>query len=161
LSKSAITDAQRELIERIGVLHDRFGLPPAAGRVLGLLLVCEQPELTFDEIRFELSLSKSSTSAAVNLLLQVGTIEYTTRPGERKRYFRKKFDDWERSLLDRMSVLFSLRGLLAEALELREGAPEESNRAIARMVEFLGYLEGEIEDAYRRWENVSPTPKSE
>ena len=157
MSEPHLSQPQRELIEKIGVVHDRFGLPPAASRVLGLLLVCERPELTFDQIRAALSLSKSSTSAALNLLLQVGTIEYGTHPGERKRYFRKKFDDWERSLLERMANFFSLRELLAEALELREGPSDASpNPAIARMVDFLGYLEGEIEDAYRRWEEANP-----
>lgn len=156
MSEPTLTEPQRRLIEKIGVVHDRFGLPPAAGRVLGLLLVCEQSELTFDEIRAALPLSKSSTSAALNLLLQVGTIEYGTRPGDRKRYFSKKFDGWERSLLERMKVFFSLRGLLAEALELRPHASEESNRAIARMVEFLGVLESEMDDAHRLWEEGLP-----
>ena len=161
MSEPALTDAQPALIERVGVVHDRFGLPPAAGRVLGLLLVCEQPELTFDQIRSELSLSKSSTSAALNLLLQVGTIEYGIRSGERKRYSRKRFEHWERSLLERMSMLFSLRGPLAEALELRRDASEASNRAIARMVDFLGYLEGQIDDVYRRWEAEAPPASKE
>lgn len=152
MSESTLTDKQRDLIERIGVLHDRIGFPPATSRVLGLLLVTQEPELTFDQIRETLGLSKSSTSAALNLLLQVGSIEYLTRPGDRKRYFRKSYKDWEASLLGRLEVLFSLREPLREALELRDGEPSEKDLAIVKMVEFLGFLESEIHDAYRRWE---------
>ena len=152
MSEPTLNEKQRELIERIGVLHDRIGFPPATSRVLGLLLVTREPELTFDQIRETLALSKSSTSSALNLLLQVGSIEYLTRPGDRKRYFRKSYKDWEASLLGRLDVLFSLREPLREALELRNGELGDKDRAIARMVEFLGFLETEIHDAYQRWE---------
>lgn len=151
MSAPGPTDKQRDLIERIGVLHDRIGFPPATSRVLGLLLVTREPELTFDQIRETLGLSKSSTSSALNLLLQVGSIEYLTRPGDRKRYFRKSYREWEASLLGRLEVLFSLRELLREVLELRDGELGEKDLAIARMVDFLGFLESEIQGAHQRW----------
>ena len=114
-------------------------------------MVSLEPELTFDEIRNALGLSKSSTSAAINLLLSLGSIEYRTRPGDRKRYFRKNFKNWEASLLERMDLFFSLREPLGEALEMA-GRTEESRQALSRMIDFLGYLETEIHEAFKRWE---------
>lgn len=152
MTAPSLTDKQRDLVERIGVLHDRIGFPPATSRVLGLLLVTREPELTFEQIRETLGLSKSSTSSALNLLLQVGSIEYLTRPGDRKRYFRKSYRDWEASLLERLEVLFSLREPLRETLELRDGELGDKDKAVARMVDFLGFLESEVRQAYQRWE---------
>lgn len=151
MSAPGPTDKQRDLIERIGVLHDRIGFPPATSRVLGLLLVTREPELTFDQIRETLGLSKSSTSSALNLLLQVGSIEYLTRPGDRKRYFRKSYKNWEASLLERLDLFFSLREPLGRALEL-EGRTEESRRELSRVTDFLGFLETEIHEAFERWQ---------
>ena len=151
LSNPELSKQQIELVERIGVLHDRLGFSPAPGRVVGLLMVSLEPELTFDEIREALGLSKSSTSAAINLLLSLGSIEYRTRPGDRKRYFRKSYENWEASMLERMDLFFSLREPLGEALELA-GRSEESRRALSRVIEFLGFLEVEIHEAYKRWE---------
>ena len=43
-----LTEAQQELVERFGVLHDAMGMRPAAGRILGLLFVAAEGELTFE-----------------------------------------------------------------------------------------------------------------
>lgn len=113
-------------------------------------MVSHEPELTFDEIRDALGLSKSSTSAAINLLLSLGSIEYRTRPGDRKRYFRKNFKNWEASLLERMDLFFSLREPLGEALEMADRT-EESRQALSRMIDFLEFLEMELHEAYDRY----------
>jgi len=39
LSNPELSKQQIELVERIGVLHDRLGFSPAPGRVVGLLMV--------------------------------------------------------------------------------------------------------------------------
>jgi len=150
LSNHSLSKQQIELVERIGVLHDRLGFSPAPGRVVGLLMVSHEPELTFDEIRDALGLSKSSTSAAINLLQSLGSIEYRTRPGDRKRYFRKSYKNWEASLLERMDLFFSLREPLGEALEMA-GRTKESRQALSRMIDFLEFLEMELHEAYDRY----------
>jgi len=147
-----LTEAQRDLIERFGVLHDRIGVRPAAGRILGLLLVSPDPELTFDQIRETLGLSKSATSTALTHLQTIGSVEYRTRPGDRKRYFRKDFVDWEASFLSRLDEYLAIRDLLTRALELGEDRPEAPRQAMERMIGFLELLETEIHDAHRRWE---------
>jgi hypothetical protein len=151
MSELTLTEAHRDLIERIGVLHDRIGFSPAPGRVVGLLLVSPEPALTFDEIRSTLGLSKSSTSAALNLLLAIGSVEYFTRLGERKRYFRKSYRNWEAALLERFDIFLSLRELLQEAHDLNQGIPDRSGPEIPRMIDFLDFLETAIHEAYDRW----------
>ena len=88
-----LTEKQKVLIEKIGIVTEREGMQPAAARIIGLLYVADNPELTFDEILGALRISKSAASNALNLLLQTNRIEYTTFSGDRKRYFRngKKF----------------------------------------------------------------------
>ena len=148
----ALSARQRDLIERIGVLHDRFGMRPAEGRILGLLLVSSEPELTFDDIREELDLSKSATSTALNNLLTIGTVEYRTRPGDRKRYFRKSYDNWEDAFVERGLKYLEIRHLLVEALVFKDKKDTESRSSLERMIEFLSFLEESMNQAYELWQ---------
>jgi len=86
-------EKQKELIEAIGQHMERQGYPPVAGRILGLLIVMDKEEYTFDEIVEEMQISKSSASNALKNLELRNAIEYVTYPGDRKRYFRISFSD--------------------------------------------------------------------
>ena len=79
---------QKELIEHIGRQNEREGFQPVSARILGLLMVMDKEEYTFDEIVEEMQISKSSASTALKNLEIRGIIEYITYPGYRKRYFR-------------------------------------------------------------------------
>lgn len=146
-----LNDKQQDLIERIGVLHDHMGLRPAEGRILGLLIVASEAELTFDEIRESLDLSKSATSNALNRLQTIGTVEYRTHPGDRKRYFRKSYENWERAFVERGVKYLEIRHMLAEALEYRNPEVDETRDSLETMIEFLEMLEGSMLDGYDRW----------
>lgn len=98
MNESILTAKQRELIEKLGVAHEKSGMQPAPGRILGLLLVSDKTELTFEEIQNSLKISKSSTSASLNLLISLNRIEYITYPGVRKRYFRLKIFNWKEDM---------------------------------------------------------------
>ncbi len=152
---------QLDLVERIGVLHDRFGMRPAEGRILGLLLVSTESELTFDQIRAILDLSKSATSTALHNLQAIGTVEYRTRPGDRKRYFRKSYADWEGAFVQRGLRYLEIRHLLVEALEFKAKEDAESRISLERMVEFLEFLDQTMNDAYQRWRDMNSKKKSE
>lgn len=155
-----LSTEQRDLVERIGVLHDQIGLRPAEGRIVGLLLVSPEPELTFDQIRATLGLSKSATSTALHHLQAIGSVEYCTRPGDRRRYFRKSYLDWERSFVDRGIKYLEIRHLLVEALAFKGKANEESRRSLERMIDFLTMLEQTILDAYSRWQTADTRPRA-
>lgn len=80
---------KEKLVEEIGVHFERTSdLPPLAARIYALLLLCPKDGHSFDEIVCLSQSSKSSVSTNINLLLNSGGIEYFTKPGERKRYFR-------------------------------------------------------------------------
>ena len=67
--KVKLTTKQQQLLEKAIVIHERLGYTPAASQILALLLISDKVELTFDQIRTTLNLSKSATSNALNLSL--------------------------------------------------------------------------------------------
>ena len=149
------TQEQRDLVERIGVLYDQSGMRPAAGRIEGLLIVAGEGELTFDEIRETLGLSKSAISTSLQMLQDIGTVTYRTRPGDRKRYFRKKVDDWEARFVERGMRFLEIRYLFAEALASRASIDPDSDAAVERMVGFLDLVSDSVRRAHEEWESRS------
>ncbi|NKI26647.1 MarR family transcriptional regulator [Arenibacter sp. 6A1] len=84
-----VSDDKKQLIEEIGLaLEERMGISPLAARIYALLILSSYEGLTFEAIREIIGASKSSTSININVLLQLKHIEYYTKPGDRKRYFK-------------------------------------------------------------------------
>lgn len=103
---------QKELIELIGRQNEKEGYQPVAARIMGLLMVMDKEEFTFEEIVDEMRISKSSVSTALKNLEIRGMIEYVTYPGDRKRYFRAisgeidtMINEMETKLIKNMEVI--------------------------------------------------------
>lgn len=147
-----LTNQQKELVEKLGVLHERSGFSPASARIVALLLVADKNELTFDEIREALQLSKSATSNALNLLLASTKIEYVTRPGDRKRYFRSRLTEWQDGL-NRMSAgMEEHRTVLQAILHQRPAETKAFNEKLHELIGFLGFVQTKLPEIFKQWE---------
>ncbi len=154
MSMINLNEHKRTLIEKIGVFHDGLGLQPAAGRLLGLLYVSDKPELTFDEIREALAISKSAASYAINMLLQLNRLEYTTFTGDRKRYFRLKLSTWRETFTEEIDRITELSATLQEVLRTRPESTPAYNKSIDELAGFLRYLHGEIPALLQKWDKT-------
>lgn len=80
---------KRKLIEEIGVHFEKnHQLSPLAARIYVIMILSPNDGHSFDEIIEITEASKSSVSTQLNLLIQLNKVEYFTKPGDRKRYFR-------------------------------------------------------------------------
>jgi predicted transcriptional regulator len=104
------------LIEKIGIFHEKKGMPPIEGRIIGFLMVSEKEQYSFDEILKELKISKSSASLALKKLEWREIITYTTIPGSRKRYFKLKTHTEREGATDLKNHLSDFHELLEECL---------------------------------------------
>jgi DNA-binding transcriptional regulator GbsR (MarR family) len=147
-----ITERQKELIEKVGVTYEKSGLPPAVSRVLGLLLISDRTELTFDEIRDTLNLSKSATSNAINVLLTHSRIEYITYSGDRKRYFRSKVRDWQDGFNRTLETMEVFQNLFKEILEQRNPETKDFNIKLAEVIDFIEFFKLQVPEIYKKWE---------
>lgn len=84
-----ISQDKKELIEELGImLEERTALSPLAARIYATLILSSKEGLSFEEIISITQASKSSVSSNLNVLVQLHYIEYYTKSGDRKRYFR-------------------------------------------------------------------------
>jgi len=151
MEKLILSKKQRELIERVGVFFEHQGLSPAVARIGGLLLISDRTELTFEEIHTTLNLSKSATSNAINLLLNSHRVEYITKPGDRKRYFRIYIDQAEKIIQERMRGAGSFISLLNEIYDQRTKSTKAFNANLGNLIAFVTFVNTEFSLLYEKW----------
>ncbi|MCJ8163452.1 MarR family transcriptional regulator [Pontibacter sp. E15-1] len=143
---------QIELLEKLAVLLEKEGFQPAMAKVVALLLVSDQTELTFDQIQDTLSISKGATSQAINQLLSANKIEYKTKLGERKRYFCSRVMSWQEDVKADLNNISNFNNILKQILQQRPDHTKNFNQSMERLVQFMDYLNEELPVLYRKFE---------
>lgn len=142
---------QKELVELAGRFYDKKGLQPIAGRIIGLLTVMDKEQYTFDEIVEELQVSKSSVSNALKLLEFADAIEYTTVPGDRKRYFQLRKRERFALIDEHRNMLITSRDYLKKVLELKVNKQSENSVFIKNVIGMLDFFLDKFEELKKEY----------
>lgn len=149
-----LSDKKLKLIEELGIHYEKSGMQPAASRIFALLMISDRNELTFEEIYETLNMSKSAVSNALNLLIGTNLVEYITRPGERKRYFRFKVKSLKEGIQRSMDNLEVFNDLLKQVLAQRPEETKEINEGLEDTVGFLDFMKVEVPVLFQKWESL-------
>ena len=150
--ETKLTRDQQELIERVGVVLEGSGMAPAPARVSALLIVTPEAELPFDDISRLLKLSKSATSNALNFLMNMGNVEYITKPGERRRYFRVRVMSWKEDTLKAFQGLSAMSAVYKDVLAQRPKTTRDFNRSLTDLAAFIDHMVEELPALFKKWE---------
>ena len=131
---------QRELIERIGRNNERDGFQPVTARILGLLMVMDKEEYTFDEIVDEMQISKRSASNALRNLELRGVIEYVTYPGDRKRYFRFVSGDINEIIAEIEKRMQQKLHIMQQIIELKKNPNSRNAKFLKNVLEGINFF---------------------
>ncbi|MET6990848.1 GbsR/MarR family transcriptional regulator [Sediminicola arcticus] len=83
------SEEKRTLIEEVGLhLESSHKLTPLASRIYAIMILSSEEGFSFEEIMSITQASKSSVSTNISLLVQLNYVEFYTKSGDRKRYFR-------------------------------------------------------------------------
>jgi len=104
-------------VERMGLYTEAEGLPRIAGRIFGFLLV-QPAACSLDDLAGALGVSKASISTDTRRLEQLGLLERTSRPGDRRDYYIISRDVLPRSLDVRLERMRRFQELIDEARAL-------------------------------------------
>ncbi|MBC7485969.1 MAG: MarR family transcriptional regulator [Cytophagaceae bacterium] len=146
-----VTAAQKRLIEKLGVFFEGQGRTPAEARIIGLLLVADQLEMTLEEIQHTLGISKSAVNNAINVLMLTQQLEYVTKPGDRKKYYKSKIEQWMSHVEEHVEKALEGRILLKEALDQRSKSTKEFNTAMKDMIEFMEFVQSHHQEMFAKW----------
>lgn len=148
---STITLAQKKLIEKIGVFFEGQGRTPVEARIVALFLVGDQLEMTLEDMQQALNISKSSVTNAINVLLLTQQIDYVTRPGDRRKYYKSKIEQWLAHAEGHMEKALQGKALLKEALDQRTASTKGFNSALKELIEFMEFMQTQHQDLFAKW----------
>src|SRR5829696_6397986 len=115
--------AAQQFIERIGIQWEKDGLPRIAGRIFGFLFLQAEP-CSLDELAASLGVSKGSVSTDARRLEQLGLLERSGRPGDRRDYYQIAPDAAVRTLSMKLRGMERFRQLVGGGRDLPDIAPE-------------------------------------
>jgi DNA-binding transcriptional regulator GbsR (MarR family) len=143
---------EKHFIEDVGLLLEQSGLPRMAGRILGLLLICNPPHQSPSELAETLHASKGSISTMTRLLIEMGLIERIAVPERRRDYFRIKPGAWSQIIMFEVSEVATGRQLAERGLALVENQPPELQERLKEAHDLYVFLEREYPLLIERWE---------
>lgn len=143
-----------EFIERIGVLTEEEGFPRIAGRILGLLVVEEEPA-SLDEMVDKLHVSKGSISTNVRMLERLAIVERVSSPGGRRDYYRLSEDPWENIFALARRRLKNVLAVVVEGLDRLPKERRVGRRRLEEWRDFYAFLLDDLERKVERWRVVS------
>ncbi len=142
---------RKELVEKIGIVYEKAGHTPMAGRIAGILFLSEPPYRSFDELVKELSASKSAISNGLNLLIAMGFAEYETFPGDRKRYFKLNLQALETIFRKELENISNFSALLKKVRETRSSKYTEFNKGIDDFIKLIEIFQAEYPLIIEKW----------
>ncbi len=145
-----LTLEQLNFIEDMGVYYDHFGLPRLVGRLVGLLMLADQP-LTLDDMAHALLVSRASISTNIRIALHNEFVVRVGIPGDRRDFYRFSDDVWERrtaviEIGSKATRVFAERGLAA-----LDPDDTVARARLEEMVDYSNFMIAEGRSMLERW----------
>ena len=144
---------QKHFIEDISLYFEQMGLPRMAGRVLGVLLICDPPVQSLTDLGEILQASKSSISTTTRLLTEMGLIERAASPVPRQVYFQFKPGGWLVFIRQRLRLWASLHQIAEHGLKLLQDRDPELRDRLQEAHDMFSVIEDELPALLERVEN--------
>jgi hypothetical protein len=148
--EDALTPEKTRFVESMGRYFEQFGLSRIGGRLLGLLMIAEEP-LSLDDMATTLSVSRASISTNIRLVTTTSMAELVTKPGDRRDYYQFTHDAWGHALRAEMNSLPPLRRLAARALAALGPNDHQAREQLEDLVDFCDFSIEERVGMIARW----------
>jgi DNA-binding Lrp family transcriptional regulator len=134
---------ERRYAEEAGVVLAGMGLPPAYGKLLGWLLICDPPRQTSAELAEALNLSKGSVSAGMRMLEKSGLARRVPIPGRRGHAYEMSPEAIIRIAAD-PTQFRRFRELMEHGLQVIGGEEGPRARRLRITRDFYAFIEREL-----------------
>ena len=141
---------QLNYIEENGILFEKLGMTRMAGRVFGYLIVSDNSEDSFEDIRRALKASKGSISGTTKQLVNAGFIQPVSLSGDRKTYYRLNKIEVGKILEGRLDLFVKFSEMTSKGRELRSGEDELTDW-LRETSTFYDWVGGEIKEIINKW----------
>lgn len=147
-------EALRAYVERMARVLSDWGFPRMAARILMLMMVQEEQELTAAQIAAGLGVSPAAVSTSVRYLQQLGMLIREPVPGSRRDVYRLPDDPWYSVSMTKGGLFSSLSKMSREGLGAAGGEKTVAGARIKEIADFYEYLHDEVTGLLERWREV-------
>jgi DNA-binding transcriptional regulator GbsR (MarR family) len=151
-----LTPELSKFVENMGLHYERYGVPRSGGRILGLLLLAQDP-LAPEQLAEILEISRSNISTNLRMLQMSGLVEKVALPGERADYYIFASDSWEQQLRSQMESVLELQEIAQEGLASLEGEDPVRSR-LEKMIDWVSLLEEVYQRVIDQWQSRNRIP---
>ena len=144
---------EKHFIEDISLYFEQMGLPRTAGRVLGVLLICDPPAQSLTDLCELVQSSKSSVSTTTRLLTEMSLIERVPSPVPRQVYFQFKPGGWMVFIRQRLRLWASMHQITEQGLELVQASDPALRERLQEAHDMFSMIEDELPVLLERVEN--------
>jgi DNA-binding transcriptional regulator GbsR (MarR family) len=150
------TPADRRFAEELAVSLSALGLPPATGRLLGWLLICDPPRQSSAQLAEALGLSKGSVSTGMRMLERGGLVRRVPTTGVRGHCYEMRPDALIAAAGDTARYRVA-REAMDQGLKLLGDANAPRARRLRISRDLYAFLEREMPKLVERFTNERGT----
>jgi DNA-binding transcriptional regulator GbsR (MarR family) len=145
--------SRRHFAEDMGIALERAGYPRMAGRIIGILMITTENEVSTEELARVLGASRGSLSTMTRMLVDQRLIERAGKPGDRRDYFRIRSGAWTAFLRTRLQEVTSFHLMVENGLHIVSSKEHAPYTRLQQLHEFYEFFQKEFEAMLDRWEH--------
>ncbi len=142
---------ERHFVEEFGLIFEEMGSPRMMGKIVGMLLICDPPHQSSQQIAEYLDASRGSISTLTRQLIQTNMLQKVPVQGSRATYFRMVSDGWTEIMRAQLAYLRILTNIADQGLELLQDAPPARRTRLEHFKSFYEHIEREFQPMIDRW----------
>ncbi|MFJ6001714.1 GbsR/MarR family transcriptional regulator [Arthrobacter sp. NPDC092385] len=147
-----LDDKTRTFIEDFASSWELANNARMEGRVLGLLMIVDEPYLSSAQIGQLLQASTGAVSMATRSLVIVGFLKRHNIPGDRAHYFRVEDDVWGTFLSGEREYLRRMKGAITGGLGILDSEAASPRTRLRNAERYMTWLEGYHRKMLLDWE---------
>jgi DNA-binding transcriptional regulator GbsR (MarR family) len=145
-----LNEKTQAFVEKMGLMFERMGSTRTAGRLMGLLLVADEP-MSLTDMAETLNVSKASMSTNARMAEQIEMARRVSLPGDRRDYYEITPRFFERMVDRRIQMIDAFINLTDEGLAAVGDDNASARVRMEKMKEFYSFFLAELEALLGRW----------
>ena len=130
------TELTKHIIADFAEGYSNFGLNPLMGRIVGLLIISEDPQ-SLDDMVETLEMSKGPISQICRRLKERGLIEKVWIPGDRKDYYRAADDIFGKAYANQVDKMQQNIEIAEKYLSMAQASKSKRAQFIQERMEMM------------------------
>jgi DNA-binding transcriptional regulator GbsR (MarR family) len=132
--------ARRQFAEDLSLIWEMAGTSRMDGRVLGYLMITDQPYLSAAQLAEALHASAGAISMSTRRLVEMRFIRQHSIPGDRRHYFKSEDDPWGSFLTHEHRVLDREIETIEQAIAGLEAGSDQARRRLTNGRDYLEWV---------------------